>query len=166
MPDNDNKVTRRQFLNYTLMGVGGFMAAGMLTPMIRAAIDPVLKVKEDSGFIPVGDIKDLTNEPKRFDFKVTVQDAWHKSEETNTAWIYKDNDKIIAHSPQCKHLGCVVNWAGDPNKPNQYFCPCHNGYYEKDGTNVPNTPPIAPLDRFEVDVKDGTIYLGKIIPVA
>jgi menaquinol-cytochrome c reductase iron-sulfur subunit len=162
MTENENKVSRRQFLNYTLMGIGGFMVAGMMTPMIRAAIDPVLKVSEDTGLIAVGDLKDLTNEPKRFDFKVKVKDAWHKTEETRTAWIFKENEDIIAHSPMCKHLGCVVNWNGDPNKKNQYFCPCHNGYYEKDGTNVPNTPPIAPLDRYEVSVKDGTIYLGKI----
>ena len=38
-----NRVSRRQFLSYTLTGVGGFMAAGMLMPMVRFAIDPVLK---------------------------------------------------------------------------------------------------------------------------
>ncbi|MDR9798478.1 menaquinol-cytochrome C reductase, partial [Aeribacillus pallidus] len=32
MSDNKHRVTRRQFLNYTLTGVGGFMAAGMLMP--------------------------------------------------------------------------------------------------------------------------------------
>ena len=38
-----NRISRRQFLNYTLTGVGGFMAAGMLMPMVRFAVDPVLK---------------------------------------------------------------------------------------------------------------------------
>ena len=37
------RVSRRQFLSYTLTGVGGFMAAGMLMPMVRFAVDPVLK---------------------------------------------------------------------------------------------------------------------------
>ena len=41
-----HNVSRRQFLNYTLTGVGGFMAAGMLMPMVRFAIDPVLKLKQ------------------------------------------------------------------------------------------------------------------------
>ena len=40
-----NPVTRRQFLSYTLTGVGGFMAAGMMMPMLRFAVDPVLKPK-------------------------------------------------------------------------------------------------------------------------
>ena len=37
------KVSRRQFMSYTLMGTGGFMASAMLMPMVRFAIDPVLQ---------------------------------------------------------------------------------------------------------------------------
>ena len=44
------RVSRRQFLNYTLTGVGGFMAAGMLMPMVRFAVDPVLKAEEARRF--------------------------------------------------------------------------------------------------------------------
>ena len=44
------RVSRRQFLSYTLTGVGGFMAAGMLMPMVRFAVDPVLKLKKAGGF--------------------------------------------------------------------------------------------------------------------
>ena len=45
-----SKVSRRQFLSYTLTGVGGFMVSAMLMPMVRFAVDPVLqrKVKESS----------------------------------------------------------------------------------------------------------------------
>ncbi len=41
--EKDHKVSRRQFLTYTLTGVGGFMAAGMIMPMARFALDPALK---------------------------------------------------------------------------------------------------------------------------
>ena len=40
---SNNRVSRRQFLSYTLTGVGGFMAAGMLMPMLRFAIDQCYK---------------------------------------------------------------------------------------------------------------------------
>ena len=43
MSDKKQQVSRRQFLNYSLTGLGGFMAAGMLTPMLRFAVDPVLQ---------------------------------------------------------------------------------------------------------------------------
>ena len=38
-----NRVSRRQFLSYSLMGVGGFMVSGALMPMLRFAVDPVLQ---------------------------------------------------------------------------------------------------------------------------
>lgn len=158
-------VSRRQFLTYTLMGVGGFMAAGMTTPMIRSAIDPVLKSKQSGDMVAVTQTKDITTMPQKKDFKVTQTDAWYTSEVTETAWIYQDESgEYVALSPICKHLGCTVNWNGNPKSSEKFYCPCHGGLYTKDGTNVKGTPPLAPLDRYELSVKDGTIYLGKAKP--
>ncbi|ACJ33489.1 Menaquinol:cytochrome c oxidoreductase (iron-sulfur subunit) [Anoxybacillus flavithermus WK1] len=165
MSEKKHRVSRRQFLNYTLTGVGGFMAAGILSPMVRFALDPILKEEAGQDMVAVAQVKDITTEPQRFDFKVKVKDAWYESEEPRSAWVFKDeNGDIVALSPICKHLGCTVNWNADKGNPNRFFCPCHYGLYEKDGTNVPNTPPPAPLDRYEYEVKDGTLYLGKAKP--
>ncbi len=113
---SNNRVTRRQFLNYTLTGVGGFMAAGMLMPMVRFAIDPVLQKKAGGDFVPTDKkAAELTDKPVKVDFTFEQVDAWYKSDVTNTAWVYKDGDKIIALSPVCKHLGCTVNWEGNPD---------------------------------------------------
>ncbi len=163
---SNNKVTRRQFLSYTLTGVGGFMAAGMLMPMVRFAIDPVLQ-KKDAGDYVTTDlaVADITEEPTRVDFKFEQVDAWYTSEVTNTAWVYKSGDSIVALSPICKHLGCTVNWAGDAEHPDQFFCPCHEGRYEKNGKNVPGTPPLGPLDVFEVrESADGLLEIGMAVP--
>jgi menaquinol-cytochrome c reductase iron-sulfur subunit len=165
MSEKKHRVSRRQFLNYTLTGVGGFMAAGMLMPMVRFALDPVLGKVEEQDLVQVVKVDEITKEPQRFNFKIKQVDAWHKSEEPRAAWVFK-NDKgdIVALSPVCKHLGCTVNWNSDPENPNQFFCPCHYGRYEKDGTNVPGTPPLAPLDVFVSEVKDGFLYLGSAKP--
>ncbi|MEG6575203.1 ubiquinol-cytochrome c reductase iron-sulfur subunit [Caldibacillus debilis] len=156
------RVTRRQFLTYTLMGVGGFMAAGTVMPMLRFAVDPVLEAKKGGDFIATNvKVDELTSEPVRVDFKYKQVDGWYESEVTQTAWVYKDEKgDIVALSPVCKHLGCTVNWNGSPKHPNMFFCPCHNGLYEKDGKNVPNTPPTKPLDIFDYQVKDGYLYLS------
>ncbi|XWN52576.1 ubiquinol-cytochrome c reductase iron-sulfur subunit [Anoxybacillus flavithermus] len=165
MSEKKHRVSRRQFLNYTLTGVGGFMAAGILSPMVRFALDPILKEETGQDMVAVAQVKDITTEPQRFDFKVKVKDAWYESEEPRSAWVFKDeNGDIVALSPICTHLGCTVNWNGDKNNPNRFFCPCHYGLYEKDGTNVPNTPPPAPLHRYEYEIKDDTLYLGKAKP--
>jgi menaquinol-cytochrome c reductase iron-sulfur subunit len=161
-----NHVSRRQFLNYTLTGVGGFMAAGILMPMVRFAIDPVLSADAAGDYIATNQkIADLTTEPVRVDYSFKQLDGWYESEVTNTAWVYKnDQGDIVALSPVCKHLGCTVDWNTDKANPNQFFCPCHYGRYTKDGVNVPNTPPISPLDVYETREKDGILYLGQIKP--
>lgn len=162
---SNNRVTRRQFLNYTLTGVGGFMAAGMLMPMVRFAIDPVLQTKTEGDFILTSQkVADITEEPTSVNFTFEQVDAWYKSDVTEAAWVYKSGDQIVALSPVCKHLGCTVNWAGDKEHPEQFFCPCHLGRYEKNGQNVAGTPPLGPLDQYEVAEKDGFLMIGKKIP--
>ena len=160
---SNNRVSRRQFLGYTLTGVGGFMAAGMLMPMVRFAIDPVLQQKAAGDFVLTDkSVEDITEEPVRVDFTFEQVDAWYTSEVTNSAWVYKEGDKLIALSPVCKHLGCTVNWAGSPDYPTQFFCPCHAGRYEKNGLNIAGTPPLGPLDQYEVKDQDGFIAIGAV----
>ncbi|HLR74843.1 MAG TPA: ubiquinol-cytochrome c reductase iron-sulfur subunit [Virgibacillus sp.] len=166
MSEKKQQVSRRQFLNYTLTGLGGFMAAGMLVSPLRMAIDPVLKPSSGGDFTNVGlSVDDITSEPQRVEWQVDQVDGWYESEVTRSAWVFKDdNGDIIAHSPICKHLGCNVTWEGSEDYPNEYFCPCHDGRYYKDGTNVPGSPPLAPLDEYEQKVDNGMLYLGQAKP--
>ena len=160
------RVSRRQFLNYTLTGVGGFMAAGVLMPMVRFAVDPVLKGGSDQEFVATKmKESDVTETPERVSFKIDQVDAWYESEETRIAWVFKDEKgEIVALSPLCKHLGCTVDWNSDKANPNMFFCNCHGGLYEKNGVNIAGTPPQGPLDMYEVKVEDGIIKLGATKP--
>lgn len=156
-----NRVSRRQFLSYSLMGVGGFMISGTIMPMLRFAVDPVLQKSGEGDYTPTSQkVSELTDTPVRVDYTIVDrEDGWYKSDVSYTAWVYKDGDKIIALSPVCKHLGCTVNW-GAEDHPNEFFCPCHAGRYKKNGDNIKGTPPIGPLDEFDVMEKDGLVYLG------
>ena len=162
MSENKKQVSRRTFLNYTLTGVGGFMAAGIISPMLRMAVDPVLQSSTVGDLVNAKiSVDELTSDPQRVEWTVEQVDGWYESKPTKVAWVYiNEDDKIVAHSPICKHLGCFVTWEGSEDHPNEYFCPCHDGRYYKDGTNVPNTPPLAPLDEYEYEVKDGILFLG------
>lgn len=164
MSEKEHKVSRRQFLNYTLTGVGGFMAAGITLPLVRFALDPALKAGDETEMVAVTQVSQVTNEPKRFDFKVHQVDAWYESEVSRSAWIYEEGGKIIALSPVCTHLGCTVDWDSSDDHPNRFFCPCHLGAFEKDGKNVDRTPPTEPLYVYDLEVRDGTIYLGRPRP--
>ncbi|WP_077326671.1 QcrA and Rieske domain-containing protein [Virgibacillus siamensis] len=166
MSEDKQRVSRRQFLNYTLTGVGGFMAAGLMISPIRMAIDPVFK-KSSAGELSNAGIAvdDITNKPQRVDWKVKQVDGWYESKVSKSAWVYKnDNGDIVALSPICKHLGCVVSWEGSDQFPNQFYCPCHGGRYEKNGVNIPNTPPTEPLDVYEHKVENGMLFIGKAHP--
>lgn len=164
MSNKEHDVTRRQFLNYTLTGVGGFMAAGILMPMARFAIDPLLQPKATGKMISVVSVSDLTNEPLRKTFQIKKVDGWHTFQEQKIAYVFKQsNGKVLALSPICTHLGCTVAW-NDPAYPNQFHCPCHGGRYTKTGINIPGTPPPAPLHVYDMQVKNGTLYLGDAHP--
>ncbi len=138
------------------------MAAGMLMPMVRFALDPALKAGAESDLNFVCDLDELTEEPQKFPFKFNQVDAWHESEVTQDAYIFMQGDTVTALSPTCTHLGCTVGFGTNDEHPDRFFCPCHFGMFEKDGTNVPNTPPQRPLDEFEVVVEDGKVYLGQV----
>ena len=158
------RVSRRQCLTYTIMGVGGFMAASTVMPMLRMAVDPVLQVKAGGDFIATNvKVDEITTEPMRVDFQYEQEDGWYKSNVTQTAWVFRDSKgEIVALSPICKHLGCTVSWNSSDAHQNMFFCPCHNGLYEKDGSNVPGTPPRGPLDRYDYEIKDGVLYLSRL----
>lgn len=141
------------------------MAAGMLMPMVRFAIDPILEKGSDQDMVAVTDVSKITSEPKTVNWKIKQKDGWYESEVTQSAFVYKDSSgKIVAMSPICKHLGCTVGWNNNPAYPNEFYCPCHGGRYYKNGKNVPGTPPLSGLDLYESKVKNGKLYLGKAVP--
>lgn len=157
------EMSRRQFLSYTLGGASAFMAGGVVIPMLRFAVDPILQPKSEGTFVKVATVDQITAEPASFSFSVRQVDGWYTSDPKLTAWITKsDQGDIFALSPICKHLGCTVNWNTNPEFQNEYFCPCHGARYTEDGLHLAVAP--APLDEYQIRIEDGTIYLGPIIP--
>lgn len=157
------EMSRRQFLNYTLGGTGAFMVTLPLVPMLRFAVDPLLQDKESTGFVKVAKVEDITSEPQEFRFQVHTVDGWYESNPELVAWIRRNEDgTIYALSPICKHLGCTIRWNTEANFPNEYFCPCHGARYTPQGKNLAISR--FPLDEYTVDIIDGWVHLGPIIP--
>lgn len=162
-PMSRREMSRRQFLSYTLGGTGAFMAAGITIPMIRFAVDPLLQPSSEGSFVKVVEESQITSEPKSFKFLVHQVDGWYESDVELEAWIMRDEKgEIYALSPVCKHLGCTVNWNTDSRFPNEFFCPCHEAHYSKNGKNNAVAP--LPLDEYKVKVENGFVYLGKVQP--
>ena len=60
---------------------------------------------------------------------------------------------LIALSTTCTHLGCKVYWQ---EQDQQFFCPCHDGYFDSAG-QVLSGPPPRPLDAYDVEVADNRL---------
>ncbi|MFP4977849.1 ubiquinol-cytochrome c reductase iron-sulfur subunit [Paenibacillus sp. CN-4] len=162
-PPGRREMSRRQFLTYTLGGATAFMGAGVVLPMVRFAVDPILHKKSEGESIKVAEVSRITDQPQEFTFELKQQDGWYASTATLTAWIRKDeNGEIYALSPICKHLGCVVGWNNNQSFPDEYHCPCHGARYTKSGENLAVAP--KPLDQYVTEIRDGWVYLGGIVP--
>ena len=66
---------------------------------------------------------------------------------------------FIALSSTCPHLGCQVRWEGQNNR---YFCPCHNGTFDAQGTATGGPPFDAGLSlpRYVLTVQKGLLYIN------
>ena len=69
----------------------------------------------------------------------------------------KEED-FLALSSVCPHLGCRVHWESQNDR---FFCPCHNGAFDRDGKPVSGPPQAAnqSLVRFPLKVENGLLFL-------
>ena len=68
-------------------------------------------------------------------------------------------DDFIALSSTCPHLGCQVRWEAQNNR---YFCPCHNGTFDAQGTAT-GGPPFdsgLSLPRYPLTVQKGLVFIS------
>ena len=88
--------------------------------------------------------------------KVTRQNGWMVEEEEVGVYVLtEDGRNYHAMSNICTHLGCRIRWIAEREK---FFCPCHNGVFDKHGYVVSGPPP-RPLDEFETKIEDGYLYI-------
>ena len=71
--------------------------------------------------------------------------------------IRTQDGKFNAFSAVCTHLDCTVQFRSDWGI---IWCACHNGRYDLTGRNIAGPPP-RPLTPFEVNIKDGEVYVSE-----
>lgn len=71
-----------------------------------------------------------------------------------TLLIRADADGMKAFDTRCPHLGCKVHWEAENDR---FFCPCHQGVFDRDGVAVSGPPADAgqSLERAEIEVEPG-----------
>jgi menaquinol-cytochrome c reductase iron-sulfur subunit len=152
-----NRLDRRQFLSTLTWAIGGLISAGLGIPAIAYIIGPAAQRTQSQNWIRLGSTAKIElGTPTLFKARITRQTGWIENEEELSAYVSTDNGRdFVAMSNICTHLGCRVRWV---SAQGEFFCPCHNGVFDKGG-NVVSGPPPRPLDRFEVKVEDDQLFI-------
>ena len=140
----DEKIPRRDAINY-LLGAGvGALGIATLFPVVRYIIPPEASGSGTSSVsaAKVGELK--PNSGKIFKFGNAPAILILKpGGDPKSALGY------VAFTAVCTHLGCTVQYRSDHA---DIWCPCHNGIYDLAG-NVVSGPPPRPLERFTVNLR-------------
>jgi Rieske Fe-S protein len=67
-----------------------------------------------------------------------------------------ETGELRAFSAKCTHLDCTIQYKPDTK---QFFCACHEGYFDDTGTNIAGPPP-RPLDVFDLKKEGGSLVLS------
>ena len=152
--DEARQVSRRGFV---VWAIGGLISLGMGIPAIAYIIGPALQRGATQNWIRLGSTAKVElGTPTLFKSKIQRQTGWIVNEEELSVYVLTDTGRdFVAMSNICTHLGCRVRWVADRR---EFFCPCHNGVFDKDGKVLAGPPP-RPLDRYEVKVEDNQLFI-------
>lgn len=148
---------RRRFLERAINWLAGAMACLLGLPAAVYVL-AVHKRESASKWMDAGDTSELGRDfPQEITFRRNRIDGWKIHSGTETAWLSKTADnKLIAFSPWCTHLGCAYRW--ETNRK-EFSCPCHGSRFAKDGTVIAG-PATRPLDRYEIKLEGKRIWLS------
>lgn len=156
MTDTPN---RRNFFTGAIYGLWGLITAAVALPA-GAYLLIVPRPRRPDDFIEVADLKQLKEkDPEEIVFRRNRRDGWKVTSEKSSAWVVKmSEDKAIAYVPSCTHLGCAFHW---DERNNNFLCPCHTSTFSIEGAPLAG-PALRPLDRYDVQVRDGKLFVGSI----
>jgi len=158
MQPGKREVNRRRFLSAAIAAMGSLIGAAVGVPAVAYIIGPALKQQAED-WVRLGAVNKVElGSPTLFKTTVERQTGWISAQEEVAAYVLTENgQEFSAISNVCTHLGCRVRWIEGEA---QFFCPCHNGVFGKDGSVVSGPPP-RPLDRFETKIEDGVLFIRR-----
>ncbi len=139
---DEEDVTRREFVRYLVLASGAFAVANIgiaawssVRTVNTGEPRPIVALEE----VPV-DGSFLFRYPTADDPAILVR---------------LDDDELHAFSQKCTHLGCVVIFEA---LDVEFYCPCHEGFFDARSGGVLAGPPERPLGRILVEVREGTVW--------
>jgi len=80
--------------------------------------------------------------------------SWEGGSQANSA----SQERIIALSAACTHMGCIVQWQ---NADHKFHCPCHGGLFTANGEADAASSKLylRPLPQLETKIDQGKVYV-------
>ena len=153
------KENRRSFLQIASAIIGGVMGLAAGIPLIGFAISPAWQ-KGESKWVTIGLVDRLKNSRyKKVNYTFTAKDGWVKATKKRSVYVTDIGDgEWSVFTRICSHLGCLVRW---DEGQESFLCPCHGAVFDKNGAVVAGPPP-EPLQKLEVKVESGILYVKEI----
>src|SRR5437868_4939178 len=109
--ETEETLTRRQFLNKISIALSAVIAAIVGAPVIAFLVSPLLR-KAPQEWRPVGAVSQFkVGETVEVKFPDASPLPWSGVVAQTAAWLRRESeDKFIAYSVNCSHLGCPVSW--------------------------------------------------------
>lgn len=142
---NENRTSRRGFLNALWVGLGALSLAE-----IGFLISRFIKPREPRSTANRGDAVVVAGSVETFDpgsVTAFVRGKFYLAR--------LDNGGFLALSRTCTHLGCTVPWVADEER---FVCPCHASAFGIDGEVLAPPAPRA-LDLFDVRIENDQVLV-------
>jgi len=164
----ETPVTRRRFLVLVAGLTGGAVAACLAVVGLPPVLGPAFRA-DTAGWTALGPVdgsaagsQDLSvaGTVVPTNLNRTVTDAFLPPEKQRIpVFLVSEGDgRFTVFDARCTHLGCPLSWSPTDR---QFLCACHGGVYDARGRVVAGPPP-RPLDRYEVKVQGGILYVGRL----
>ncbi len=158
-----SECSRRQFLAKISIALSSIAGALVAIPVVGSMIAPLFQKKPET-WRAVGAIESFKiGDTVKVEYLDTSPLPWAGITAKSAAWLRRVGDeKFIAFSVNCAHLGCPVRWVEGAKL---FMCPCHGGVYYEDGS-VASGPPPRGLYQYPVRVQNGQVeLLASPIPI-
>jgi menaquinol-cytochrome c reductase iron-sulfur subunit len=155
-PLTPEEISRRRFFRDLSIILGGFTALGLAAPVVGFILSPLTR-KVPNVWRTVGNVASFKiGETVDVHYDDASPEAWAGVTARTAAWVRRESeDKFVAFSINCTHLGCPVRWLPQAKL---FMCPCHGGVFYENGA-VAAGPPERPLDRYPVRVLNGEVQI-------
>lgn len=155
-PPTPEQPERRAFIGGASIALIGALSAAGAVPVVAVLLDPLGKeaVQRGSGLVAIGAVTTFQEgQPTEVELRAEKKDAWSSFGVVTVGRVYvtkQPDGKFQIFTSRCPHQGCTVTYQPDSQR---FFCPCHDGYFNKSGEQVEG-PPRRGLDPLAYEIKD------------